>query len=177
MVLGLAPEFFHLLSTMETQPFSPLWRGPFLHTMKRAILSMSPFDLLSGHGSGSAQNLSVTASEMNSRNSGICICNGKLIRQIIYVCNDFREHGRKTSSHKLAVAISHAAPRTSQFLPSFLLTSLAEPLEPTSEVTLFFSQLRQPFLRGLSSMLCTPLSCTANVSSAHSSFIHISPWA
>ena len=33
-----------------------------------------PFDLLSSHGSGS--NLSVTASEINSRNSGICFCSG-----------------------------------------------------------------------------------------------------
>ena len=65
---------------------------------------LESFDLLSGHGSGS--NLSVTASEIKSRNSGICFCNGnyfskpgicmcnrKLIRQIFSVCNDFPEQG------------------------------------------------------------------------------------
>ena len=40
------------------------------------LFSMFSFDLLSCHGSVSAQNLSVIASEINSRNSRICFCNG-----------------------------------------------------------------------------------------------------
>ena len=40
------------------------------------FFSMFSFDLLSSHGSRSAQNLSIIASEINSRNSGICFCNG-----------------------------------------------------------------------------------------------------
>ena len=39
-------------------------------------VSMFSFDLLSERGSGNAQNLSVIASEITSRNSEICFCNG-----------------------------------------------------------------------------------------------------
>ena len=46
---------------------------PFSSCRRTCLVS---FDLLPSHGSGSAQNLSVTASEINSRNSGICFCNG-----------------------------------------------------------------------------------------------------
>ena len=69
---------------------------PFSSCRRTCLVS---FDLLSGHGSGS--NLSVTASEINSQNPGICICNQKLICQIkCSVCNDFREHGNRTRSRE-----------------------------------------------------------------------------
>ena len=60
------------------------------------LFALFSFDLLTSHGSGSAQNLSVIASEINSLNPGICICDRKLIRQIIFVYNDFREHGTRS---------------------------------------------------------------------------------
>ena len=40
------------------------------------LFSMFSFDLHSGHGSRSAQNLSLTASKTNCENQRICICNG-----------------------------------------------------------------------------------------------------
>ena len=42
--------------------------------------SMFSFDVLSGQGSGSAQNLSVIATEIDSRNSWICFCNGNCLK-------------------------------------------------------------------------------------------------
>ena len=75
---------------------------PFSSCRRTCFVS---FDLLSGHGSGSAQNLYVIAPEIISRNSGCCFCNGnyfskkkktrisiknrKVTRQIIFVCNIF----------------------------------------------------------------------------------------
>ena len=45
-----------------------------LRSFSSSFFSMFSFELLSGHGSGSAQNLSATASEINCENYRICIC-------------------------------------------------------------------------------------------------------
>ena len=70
-----------------------VWWHPDIHSLSSTsspfvllflfLFSMFSFDLLSSHGSGSAQILVVTASEINCQNHRICICNRKLIRQTI----------------------------------------------------------------------------------------------
>ena len=68
----------------QTSTLSPPPLLPFV-SLFLFLFTMFSFDILSSHGSGSAQKLSVTASESNCENPRICFCNRKLTRQIIFL--------------------------------------------------------------------------------------------